>query len=172
MNLSIDAPKDPQSVTPDWRVVTTPEIDGVIAREVKHVLTGNGALVELLRGEWLGERSGVDQVLLRSIDPGGISAWHVHRVTTDRLFCISGRALVVLYDARETSRTHGVVAEYPLGPQRPTLLIVPPGVFHGVKALGSQPSALINMVDQAYQYEDPDHWRLPPEAAEIPYRFS
>jgi hypothetical protein len=56
--------------------------------------------------------------------------------------------------------------------QRPTLVVVPPGVFHGVKALGSQPAMLINMVDQAYAYDDPDHWRLPEDAREIPYRFS
>ena len=65
-----------------------------------------------------------------------------------------------------------IVAEHRLSPQRPTLVIVPPGVFHGVKALGSQPAMLINMVDQAYAYEDPDHWRLPEDAREIPYRFS
>ena len=171
MKLSIDAPKDPQSVMPDWSLVTATEIDGVVAREAKNILTTNGSLVELLRTEWLSGTRDVEQVILRSIDPGGVSAWHVHRVTTDRLCCVSGRALVVLYDARVGSRTHGVVAEHRLGPQRPTLLVVPPGVYHGVKALGAQASMLVNMVDRAYTYDDPDHWRLPPDANEIPYRF-
>jgi dTDP-4-dehydrorhamnose 3,5-epimerase len=93
-------------------------------------------------------------------------------VTTDRLFCIAGRALVVLYDARESSPTHRALAEYWLGPQRPTLLIVPPGVFHGLTALGAEPAMLINMVDQAYAYEEPDHWRLPAQTPEIPYEFT
>jgi dTDP-4-dehydrorhamnose 3,5-epimerase len=110
-------------------------------------------------------------VLLRTIDAGAVSAWHVHRSTIDRLFCVAGRALVVLYDARESSPTHTALTEYRLGPQRPTLLIVPPGVFHGVKALGTEPVMLINMVSEAYSYTKPDHWRLPPDAAEIPYRF-
>ena len=79
---------------------------------------------------------------------------------------------VVLYDAREGSPTHAVVAGHCLGPQRPTLLIVPPGVFHGVKALGAEPAVLINMVDAAYTYDDPDHWRLPSDTTRIPYRFS
>jgi dTDP-4-dehydrorhamnose 3,5-epimerase len=172
MKLSIHAPRDPQSVTPDWRLVTTREIDGVVAREAKYVLTTSGALVELLRAEWLGDSSTVGQVFLRTLDPGAVSAWHAHLTTTDRLFCMGGRALVVLYDAREASPTHGTVAEYRLGPQRPTLVIVPPGVFHGVKALGAEPAALINMPDEAYSYAEPDHLRLPPDAAEIPYRFS
>jgi len=136
------------------------------------VLTNNGSLVELLRTEWLGDSTRVDQVVLRTLDPGAVSAWHVHRSMTDRLFCVAGRVLVVLYDARQSSPTHTQLAEYRLGPQRPTLLIVPPGVFHGVKALGTEPAMLINMVDQAYSYSEPDHWRLPPDAAEIPYRFA
>ena len=70
MKLSIDASKDSQSVTPDWTAVSTRAIAGVTAREVKHVLVGNRSLVELLRGEWLGGRTTVDKVLLRSIDPG------------------------------------------------------------------------------------------------------
>lgn len=171
MKLSIDAPKDAQSVLPDWTLVTTREIAGVIAREVKTVLTSNGSLVELIRTEWLSDRTSVNQVNLHTIDPGCISAWHVHQVTTDRLFCISGRVLLVLYDARVGSPTHGVVAEYRFGPQRPALVVVPPGVFHGVKALGSQPAMLVNMVDHAYQHDDPDHWRVPEESPEIPYRF-
>ena len=154
MKLSINAPKDSPSVTPEWSPVRTKAIDGVVAREVKHVLTDNGVLLELLRSEWLGTSSKVDQVLLRTIDSGGVSAWHVHRSTTDRLFCVGGRALVVLYDARKASPTHGTVAEYRVGPHRPTLLIVPPGVFHGVKAIGAEAAVLINMVDAAYAYSE------------------
>ena len=30
---------------------------------------------------------------------------------------------------------------------------------------------LINVVSEAYSYTEPDHWRLPPDAAEIPDRF-
>jgi dTDP-4-dehydrorhamnose 3,5-epimerase len=171
MKLSIDPRQESQSVTADWRPVSITAIEGVVAREVKHVLTNNGAVLELLRTEWLGDASAVDQVVLRTIDAGGISAWHVHRCTTDRLFCVSGRALVVLYDARLSSRTHSRLNEYRLGPQRPTLLIVPPGVVHGVKALGTEPAMIVNMVNEAYSHADPDDWRLPQDAAEIPYRF-
>jgi dTDP-4-dehydrorhamnose 3,5-epimerase len=171
MKLSIDAQRDPQSVTPDWQAVTTKAIEGVVAREVKPVLMESGSLVELLRAEWLGGSDGVAQVFLRTIDPGAVSAWHVHHATTDRLFCVGGRALVVLYDARVESLTHGVVAEYLVGSDRPTLLIVPPGVYHGLKALGAQPEAIVNMPDEAYSYVQPDHWRLPSDSIDIPYSF-
>jgi hypothetical protein len=28
------------------------------------------------------------------------------------------------------------------------------------------------MPDRPYRYEDPDHWRLAPDSAAIPYRFN
>jgi dTDP-4-dehydrorhamnose 3,5-epimerase len=171
MKLSVDMLRDPQSITPEWRPAESTTIDGVVIREMKNVITNNGVLLELLRGDWLGDEKTVDQVFLRTIDAGGISAWHVHKTTTDRLVCIAGRALFVLYDARESSPTHGMFAEYRAGAQRPLLLIVPPGVVHGVKALGREAAALINMVDAAYVYENPDHWRLSYGSDEIPYRF-
>jgi dTDP-4-dehydrorhamnose 3,5-epimerase len=171
MKLSIDAPRDAQSVTPDWQVLATRAIHGVEVREVKPVLTRNGTLVELLRGEWLEASSRVAHVFLRMLDPASVSAWHVHQTTTDRLFCVGGRALVVLYDARVESPTHGVVAEHIVGLHRPTLVVIPPGVFHGVKALGAEPAAIVNMADEAYAYVDPDHWRLPSDSAEVPYTF-
>jgi len=171
MRLSIDAARDPQSVTPDWQMVTTRAIEGVRAIEVKHVLTSSGSLVELLRAEWLGPPSAIAHVFLRALDPGAISAWHVHQTTSDRLFCVAGRALIVLYDAREASPTHGTVAEYHVGRDRPTLIVVPPGVFHGVKALGTESASIVNMADETYSYGEPDHWRLPSDTREIPYRF-
>src|SRR5688572_22040226 len=111
MKLSIDARKDEPSVTAEWNSLTTPDIDGVVTREAKPVVTGNGMLIELVRGEWLGDVRRIDQVTMRTIDPGGVSAWHVHQSTTDRLCCVSGRVVVVLYDARATSPTHGTLAE-------------------------------------------------------------
>ncbi|MBI5089193.1 MAG: dTDP-4-dehydrorhamnose 3,5-epimerase family protein, partial [Actinobacteria bacterium] len=114
---------------------------------------------------------GIEQVFQRTLAPGSISAWHVHLETTDRLFCALGEVLVALYDARSTSPTHGVLAEYRFGEHRPLVVSVPPGVVHGVRALGNAPAVLVNAVDRAYGYEEPDHLRLPHDSPEIPYRF-
>jgi dTDP-4-dehydrorhamnose 3,5-epimerase len=45
-------------------------------------------------------------------------------------------------------------------------------VWHGVQNVHPGPSSVLNLVDRAYRYEAPDHWRLPPDTAEIPYRFA
>jgi hypothetical protein len=55
------------------------------------------------------------------------------------------------------------------GHERPLLVVAPPGVWHGLKALGATPSLTLNLVDRAYSYETPDHWRLPPDTPEIPF---
>lgn len=164
--------KHQQSVTPDWRFVNASAIEGVAIKEVAHVPVDSGYLTELVRVEWLGENARIDQVFQRVLEPGAISAWHRHAETTDRLFCSLGQILLVLYDGRVDSPTHGTVSEHRIGTLRPTLVVVPPGVWHGVKNAGSQPAALINIVDRAYNYTDPDHWSVPyDESSGIPYRF-
>jgi len=51
------------------------------------------------------------------------------------------------------------------------LVIVPPGVWRAVGNLADHVSLLLNLVDQAYKYEDPDHYRLPIDTELIPYKF-
>ena len=48
---------------------------------------------------------------------------------------------------------------------------IPPGVWHGVVALGPETALLLNLVDKAYAYDAPDHWRLPPDTDQIPYKL-
>jgi len=163
--------KDEQSVTPDWQRIDRPSISGVVVKEIGHVVTRDGHLTELIRSEWLGDNRTIDQVFQRTLDPGAISGWHAHVRTTDRLFCLSGRLLIVLCDGRIGSATAAAVGEQVVSALRPTLIVVPPGVWHAVKNIGSESAILLNMVDIAYEYEDPDHWRLPLDSDKIPYRF-
>ncbi|HEY1169849.1 MAG TPA: dTDP-4-dehydrorhamnose 3,5-epimerase family protein [Verrucomicrobiae bacterium] len=163
--------KDVQSITADWTPLQS-LIEGVKLREVKHVPKENGHLTEIFRKDWALDTGEIDQVFQVSLLPGGLSAWHTHRVTTDRLFITGGLVKIVLYDARQGSSTFGLVNVFRLGTTRPGLVVIPPGVWHGVQNLGSDMGQVLNLVDKAYQYEDPDHWRLPWDTDKIPYRFS
>jgi dTDP-4-dehydrorhamnose 3,5-epimerase len=163
--------KDEASITVDWNARQAP-IEGVRVREMKNVLKSNGdVLCEIFRRDWLLDEGVVDQVFQSVMQPGGISAWHVHRHTTDRLFVSQGMIRIVLYDARPESPSHGGINEYRFGALRPALLTIPPGVWHGVQNIANTPALLLNLVDRAYCYEDPDHWRLPLDTDQIPYRF-
>jgi len=101
-----------------------------------------------------------------------VSAWHAHRHATDRLFANHGLIKVVLFDARRDSATAGRVNVFRCGDVRPQLVVVPPGVWHGVQSIGATPALLLNLPDCEYAYEAPDHWRLPPDTDEIPYSFA
>jgi dTDP-4-dehydrorhamnose 3,5-epimerase len=164
------AVKDKQSITPDWTPIRD-MIEGVGFREVKNVLTRNGVTTEVFREEWNAGPREIKHIIHVTIQPGAISAWHCHEIQTDRIFVVHGQMKAALYDGREGSATHGRVNVFSLGLLRPGLLVVPPGVWHGLQNASSEPVGFINFFDRAYVYEDPDEWRLPADTPKIPYKF-
>jgi dTDP-4-dehydrorhamnose 3,5-epimerase len=64
-----------------------------------------------------------------------------------------------------------LLSEYKIGAQRPLLIVIPPQVWHGVQNYSSDTAVLLNAVDYAYKYDDPDHWRVPLDSSDIPYSF-
>lgn len=166
------ATQDKASITRSWLPNDKKQIDGVSLIEIKPVMTDYGHLTEVLRSEWLVGAPGVDQVFVSTMFPGHISAWHAHALTTDRLFAVTGQFRVVLYDGRKESSTFGLLSEYKIGAQRPLLIVIPPKVWHGVQNYSSDTAVLLNAVDYAYKYDDPDHWRVPLDSSDIPYSFA
>ena len=164
------AHQDRPSITPQWLPCFDRPIEGVQLVPVRAVTTGYGRLIEMLRAEWL-DGGAIDQIFTSLIRPGMVSAWHAHGFTTDRLFVAAGQARIVLYDARPTSSSFGAINEFRLGPSSPGLVMIPPRVWHGVQADSDEPAILINAVDRAYNYSDPDHWRVPADSPDIPFRF-
>lgn len=132
---------------------------------------GRGHLTEIYRADWGLDAGVVGQVFQVWLGTGEISAWHVHRRALDRLFVNHGLIRIVLYDARAKSPSFRRLNVLCFGTPRPALVTVPPGVWHGLQNVSGEPSAVLNLVDRAYSYDDPDHWRLPPDTRRIPYRF-
>lgn len=165
------AARDAQSITADWEPLQPP-IAGVVVREVRNVMKDNGYLTEIWREDWKLDALDVAQVFQVVLQPGAISAWHVHQHATDRLFANHGQLKIVLFDARAGSPTERRISVFRCGTARPMLIVVPPGVWHGVQNVGAIPASLVNLPDRAYAYEAPDHWRLPPHTAHVPYSFA
>ena len=164
------ATKDQPHVSPDWDV-SMDLIDGVVTREVRNIVTANGITTEVYRKDWGVVGSEVVHAIHVSLRPGALSAWHMHERKTDHLFTVAGHLRAVLYDDRDGSPTRGRVNVLHLSPLRPTLVVIPPRVWHGIKNLAGEPSTFVNYFDDAYDYSNPDDWRLPPDTDEIPYRF-
>jgi dTDP-4-dehydrorhamnose 3,5-epimerase len=162
--------RDKQSVTADWESLQQ-IIDGVAIRQVRTVLKDGGALTELYRDHW--ENGGeVRHVFQEVLSANTLTAWHIHQETTDRLFVSIGNVKIVLYDAREGSRTRGLLNVFRFGTARPALVIIPPCIWHGIMNVGSTDAVLLNLTDKPYEYENPDHWKLPSNTDQIPYSFN
>ncbi len=168
--MAIGTP-DRQTVTADWMPIDAPAIDGVQIKEIRSVATSTGYLTEIFRKEWGLDTLPVGQVFQRTLYPGSVTGWHAHAATQDRLFCCTGSIRISLYDGRKASPSFGAVWHKIVGPLRPAVVVIPPGVWHGVTALGPETALLLNLVDKAYAFEDPDHWRLPPDTDLIPYKL-
>ena len=162
--------KDEAHISSDW-VVQRELISGVSVREVRHIVTANGVTTEVFRPEWGVLPDGIRHAIHVALRPGAVSAWHRHQRKTDHLFCVGGHLRVALYDARDDSPTSGKLDVLYASPLRPSLLVIPPDVWHGIQVLGTEPGVFVNYFDHAYDYNDPDDWRLPPDTDEIPYRF-
>lgn len=170
-NMLPGARKDGQLVTDEWQALQRP-IDGVVTHEVLHVPRDHGIITEMYRPEWDPSGLPVVHIYQSRLFPGAIGAWSCHGSSIDRLFVNQGLLKVVLYDGREESRTHGSLMELYVGDPRPTFLVLPAGVWHGIQNLGSADALLLNFPTNAYDYEDPDHWRLPYDSDQIPYRWN
>jgi dTDP-4-dehydrorhamnose 3,5-epimerase len=162
------AVKDAQLVTGDWQMLRAP-IEGVTIREVLHVPRDHGVITEMYRPEWDPTGLPVVHAYQSRLFPGAIGAWSCHARSIDRLFVSQGHVKIVLYDGREDSPSHGRVLEHHLGDARPSFVVLPPGIWHGLQNLGASDALVVNFPSEAYDYADPDHWRLPMDTPEIPY---
>ena len=149
------------------------DIEGAVLRESAAIPTRNGVTTELFSTPWQLPVEAVKHLIHVRLDPGAISAWHRHESQTDQIHAIEGAVRVVLFDGRDGSPTEGRVEEVELDAGRPALLIVPPGVWHGVQNLSARAScAFLNLFDRPYHHGDPDEWRLPQANDLIPYAFA
>jgi dTDP-4-dehydrorhamnose 3,5-epimerase len=164
------ARKDAQVVTRDWQKVHE-RIDGVVTREVLHVPRDHGIITEMFRPEWDPTGLPIVHIYQSRLFPAALGAWSCHAETIDRLFVNHGHLKIVLYDGREGSRSFGRLMELHVGDTRPTFLVIPVGVWHGLQNIGASEALVVNCPSRAYNYEDPDHWRLPYDSPAIPYTW-
>ena len=45
-------------------------------------------------------------------------------------------------------------------------------MWHGLQNLGDTDALVLNFPSEAYNYADPDHYRLPADTTEIPYTWN
>ena len=143
-------------------------IDGVETRHLQTFADERGWLTEILRRDWdCFEEFG--QVYLTASYPNVVKAWHMHKKQTDHITCVKGMVKLALYDGRDKSETKGEINDFVTGERNLLLISIPPGIWHGFKAISDGYALVINIPDRLYDYEKPDELRLPPDTEEIPY---
>lgn len=145
-------------------------IKDVQLKNLKLIPDERGYLMEILRSDdELFQHFG--QAYVTSAYPGVVKAWHFHRKQTDHFCVLAGMAKIVLYDGRTGSPTFGDINEYFLGEQKRGLLVIPPGVYHGYKNIGTEMCLILNIPTELYDYDSPDEHRMDPHSGEIQYNW-
>lgn len=135
-------------------------IQGVKTKTLTRHSDDRGYFMELLReDDDLFSRFG--QASLSFSYPGVIKAFHYHKQQDDIWFFPSGNAQVVLHDIRDDSPSKGKTSVFYMGEHQPLLLLIPRGVAHGYRVLGSEPAVILYFTNRSYQPEHPDEYRIP-----------
>jgi len=98
---------------------------------------------------------------------GAVKAFHYHLFQNDCWTPAKGLLQVALVDLRLMSPTFGARNTMYLGELRSWQVLIPPGVAHGYKVIGSHDAMLIYLTDQFYNPQD--EGRLPYNDPSINY---
>lgn len=91
---------------------------------------------------------------------GTIRAFHKHNKLWDYFFIGCGSAKFAFYDDRKTSPTYKKMDTVILTQRNPSLIVVPPGIYHGWMALEDN-TLLISTASEVYNRTKPDEERKP-----------
>lgn len=146
-------------------------IEGVSIKKLVMHNDERGRVMELLRNDD-SIFSKFGQVYMTTNYPGVIKAWHCHSKQTDYVTCVNGMIKLVLFDMRKGSATEGELMEMFIGDHNKSLVVIPPGVYHGWKNVAENESIVISVISEPYNNKEPDEQRLPYNTDKIPYDWS
>ncbi len=123
-------------------------IPGVILRPLVRHSDHRGWLVELIREDEL-PGSIVPRMAYVSLTlPGVARGPHEHVHQTDVFCFLSGKFLLKLWERREGYPQ--VEESHVVGEQNPLLVVVPPGVVHGYRNIGTTDALVLNFPNRLY----------------------
>jgi len=149
-------------------------IQGVKIKKLNVFKDERGLLMEMMRNDDdIFESFG--QVYLTLTKRGIAKAWHFHELQDDHFVCVEGKALVVLHDMREDSKTKGETQEFILSAPEiegdHLLIKIPKGVAHGFTAIDCDQAKIVNTPTKKYNYDKPDEIRFPWNDSSIGYKW-
>jgi len=126
-------------------------IEGVIVKDLLKHQDKRGWLVELFRNDELDEQYLPAMSYLSEAHPGIVRGPHEHRDQAD-LFCFVGPSTfrMYLWDARKGSKTYGNKMAFDSGEKEQRSVLVPAGVVHAYKNVGSVEGWVLNLPNRLF----------------------
>lgn len=147
-------------------------ISGVRTHDIEELVDERGRVLETWRTDWDVFEDDLEMSYMSVTRPGVIRAWARHVRGQDDYFVVPhGRIKVGVYDEREDSPTRGELDVFYLGEGNMKLLRIPGDCWHGFKVVSEDSATLINYITELYDYDDPDHERLPYDTERIPLNW-
>lgn len=126
------------------------EIDGLIVRELNFFGDQRGWLSELFRNDELDEEIRPEMAYFSMTLPGVQRGPHEHMDQTDYFVFWSSTFRLVLWDQREGSPTRMNRKVITAGKASPVCVVVPPGVVHAYKNMGSDEGIVLNFPNRLF----------------------
>ena len=101
-----------------------------------------------------------------------IKAFHYHEKQDDLWFVATGKAMIVLYDMRDDSKTKGETQVIMAGKDDYKLVVIPIGVAHGYKVLSDEPVSLFYHTTKSYDPNEPDEKRMAYDDKEVGFNWN
>ena len=144
------------------------KIHDVIITDLKIIRDERGAVLHMLRSDdpvfhEFGE------IYFSKILPGVIKGWKLHKKMTLNLAVPVGKLKLVLYDDRAGSKPKGVIEEIILSEENYKLVTVPPLIWSGFTAIGSEAAFLANCASMPHDQSEAE--KLDPFSNKIPYNW-
>ncbi|HEX9024807.1 MAG TPA: dTDP-4-dehydrorhamnose 3,5-epimerase family protein [Geobacteraceae bacterium] len=127
------------------------KIHDVVVRPLAKFIDERGWLAELFREDEIARDFMPVMAYISMTQPGIARGPHEHREQTD-CFCFIGPSnfKVYLWDGRGDSPTFGIRQVIHAGIDSPMMAIVPPGVVHAYKNIGTENGIVFNAPNRLY----------------------
>ena len=127
-------------------------IDGIIWKPLRKYQDGRGWLCELFRHDEIPAEFYPAMAYISMTEAGVARGPHEHADQAD-YFCFLGPSnfKMYLWDNRPNSATYLTRQVEIVGADNPMALIVPPGVVHAYKNIGSEPGIVFNCPNRLYR---------------------
>lgn len=135
----------------NWPEFTKGKIHDVVVRPLAKYLDERGWLAELFRSDETDPQTMPVMAYLSMTQPGVARGPHEHSDQTD-WFCFIGPSnfKVYLWDTRAGSPSYGFRQLLYAGADAPMMVVVPPGVVHAYKNIGTSDGIVFNAPNRLY----------------------